>query len=123
MANVIISCIEGSALRYPGAIPMAAGDSATVSTLAPSTKEAPSAKARASSINDAPAVGADGSKEGLVSITAEGGPITVREYLPASPFTGSGDDGYEDHVLQDGETAEAMTIQENVKTLVVMDAG
>lgn len=110
------------ALRDPvtGALDTS-GATASVPTSAPPTKEAPKPGDRAANINNAPAVGADGAADGLVSITAAEGRLTVREYLEVNPFAGATED-YVDHFLQDGDTVEATTVQANLKTLVVMNA-
>lgn len=114
-----LTCSEGSALRFPGAIPMVSGDSAVVTIAVAATKEAPDAKSSVTDAQNAPGLGVDGVKDGVVAITAIGGTIKVREYLAVNPFLDEGTD-YIDHIVRDGESVSAETVGSNVKTLLVM---
>jgi len=114
-----LTCSEGSALRFPGAIPMADGDSTVVDVTGAATKEAPDLESVVTEAANAPSLGVDGVKEGIVSVTAIGGTIKVREYQEVNPFLDQRAD-YVDHTLRDGESVTAMTVDSNAKTLVVM---
>lgn len=114
-----LTCSEGSALRFPGAIPMVSGDSAVVTIAVAATKEAPDAKSSITDAQNAPGLGVDGVKDGVVAVTAIGGTIKVREYQEVNPFLDQSTD-YVDHILRDGESVTAVTVDANAKTLVVM---
>lgn len=114
-----LTCSEGSALRFPGAIPMVSGDSAVVTIAVADTKEAPDAKSSVTDAQNAPGLGVDGVKDGVVAVTAIGGTIKVREYMEVNPFAGENQD-YIDHIVRNGESVSAETVGSNAKTLVVM---
>ena len=118
-----LTCSEGSALRFPGAIPMVSGDSAVVTIAVADTKEAPDAKSSITDAQNAPGLGVDGVKDGVVAVTAIGGSIKVREYLEVNPFLDYNENGYDDHIINDGESVSAETVGSNVKTLLVMGPG
>ena len=117
--QVRLTCVDGSALRFPGAIPMMEGDTATVAIATASDKSASSIENIVSGVVNVPALGVDGVKDGVVAATAIGGTIKVREYLAVNPFLNEGTD-YVDHILRDGESVTAEVIDANAKTLVVM---
>ena len=117
-----LTCSEGSALRFPGAIPMVSGDSAVVTIAVAATKEAPDVESSIADAQNAPGLGVDGLKVGVVAVTAIGGTIKVREYIEVHPSAGENQD-YIDHIVRDGETVSAETVGSNVKTLLVMGPG